>query len=219
MQVHLLSLILLLLLLHQHLPVASSSSLDSDAKALLNFKNASDPLNSLISWSQLDLRLRTRREARGERRGRVAPREGEVFEDEAGDAVGGARGAGDAQPVCAGKADIYAFGVVLLEILTGKVVTEDVSLPHWVQSVVREEWTSEVFDLELMRYKGVEEEMVGMLQVAMACVAAVPEQRPKIGQVLKMIEEIRGEDRRAYESYGETESPCVSEGNGIIMAG
>ncbi|XP_020272317.1 rho GTPase-activating protein gacV-like [Asparagus officinalis] len=69
-----------------------------------------------------------------------------------------------------------------------------------------------------MRYKGVEEEMVGMLQVAMACVAAVPEQRPKIGQVLKMIEEIRGEDRRAYESYGETESPCVSEGNGIIMA-
>lgn len=124
----------------------------------------------------------------------------------------------DPRRPCSQKADIYAFGVVLLEILTGKVVTEDVSLPHWVQSVVREEWTSEVFDLELMRYKGVEEEMVGMLQVAMACVAAALEQRPKIGQVLKMIEEIRGEGSPAYESYGETESPCVSEGNGI-MAG
>lgn len=36
-----------------------------------------------------------------------------------------------------------------------------VDLPKWVQSVVREEWTAEVFDLELMRYKDIEEEMVG----------------------------------------------------------
>ncbi|KAE8719758.1 pentatricopeptide repeat-containing protein [Hibiscus syriacus] len=48
---------------------------------------------------------------------------------------------------------------VALELLTGKAPThsvlneEGIDLPRWVQSVVREEWTSEVFDLELLRYQ------------------------------------------------------------------
>ncbi|KAK6122292.1 hypothetical protein DH2020_043912 [Rehmannia glutinosa] len=67
-----------------------------------------------------------------------------------------------------------------------------VDLPRWVQSVVREEWTAEVFDLELMRYKDIEEEMVGLLQIAMACAQASPEQRPKMNGVVKMIEDLRG---------------------------
>ena len=67
------------------------------------------------------------------------------------------------------------------------------SQPQWVPSVVMEEWTSEMLDQELMRNKGVEEEMVVVLYVAMACVEVPLEQRPKIGQVLRMIEEIRGE--------------------------
>ncbi|KAJ6899258.1 hypothetical protein NC652_025669 [Populus alba x Populus x berolinensis] len=57
-------------------------------------------------------------------------------------------------------------GFLLLEILTGKcpsIVDCGATLPRWVQSVVREEWTAEVFDLELMRYKDIEEEMVGLL--------------------------------------------------------
>ncbi|CAI9287318.1 unnamed protein product [Lactuca saligna] len=39
-----------------------------------------------------------------------------------------------------------------------------VDLPRWVQSVVQEEWTVEVFDLELMMNKDIEEEMVRLLQ-------------------------------------------------------
>lgn len=93
--------------------------------------------------------------------------------------------------------DIYSFGVVLLELLTGKspILTtggdEIVHLVRWVHSVVREEWTAEVFDLELMRYPNIEEEMVEMLQIAMACVARMPDQRPKISDVVKMIENVR----------------------------
>ncbi|KAL0309612.1 UNVERIFIED_CONTAM: Leucine-rich repeat receptor-like protein kinase PXC1 [Sesamum radiatum] len=105
------------------------------------------------------------------------------------------------------KADVYSFGVLLLEVLTGRAPSEHsspgraqteeeeliVDLPKWVQSVVRDEWTAEVFDQELLRYKNIEEELVSTLHVAMTCVVPLPEKRPTMSEVVKMIEEIRVE--------------------------
>ncbi|KAH9327105.1 hypothetical protein KI387_007283 [Taxus chinensis] len=106
------------------------------------------------------------------------------------------------------KGDVYSFGVVLLEILTGKSPAQSnlqeegrgMDLPKWVQSVVREEWTVEVFDLELMRYPNIEEEMVAMLQIALACALEEADERPKMDNVVTMIQSIAGEHRVSIDS-------------------
>lgn len=106
------------------------------------------------------------------------------------------------------KSDVYSFGVLLLEMLTGKTTLQYaghydnvvVDLPRWVKSVVREEWTAEVFDVELLRQQGIEEEMVQMLQIALACVAKLPESRPKMDEVVRMLEEFRQSETKTRPS-------------------
>lgn len=113
---------------------------------------------------------------------------------------------------CTHKSDVYSFGVLLLELLTGKAPVqppghdEVVDLPRWVQSVVREEWTAEVFDTELIKFQNIEDEMVQMLQIAMACVANVPETRPDMSQIVQMIEGIQQIDCGNRPSSGDNKS-------------
>lgn len=100
------------------------------------------------------------------------------------------------------KSDIYAFGVILLEMLTGKqalVQNNGMNLAKWVVSVVREEWTVEVFDRSLIKEFASEERMVNLLQIAIKCVNDSPESRPSMNQVALMINTLKEEDERSMD--------------------
>lgn len=90
------------------------------------------------------------------------------------------------------KVDIYAFGVILLELLTGRLVQNTgFDLDKWVHSVVKEEWTVEVFDKSLTSEGAYEESLVTLLQLAFKCTNASPDGRPSIKQVVEMINSIK----------------------------
>ncbi|KAK1427613.1 hypothetical protein QVD17_16303 [Tagetes erecta] len=97
------------------------------------------------------------------------------------------------------ESDVHAFGVVLLELLTGKPVQDNGSgLAKWVTSVVKEEWTVEVFDKALIVEGASEERMVVLLQVALKCMNnSTP---PAMAEVAAMISSLKEEDERSMTS-------------------
>ncbi|KAL3529610.1 hypothetical protein ACH5RR_008932 [Cinchona calisaya] len=105
------------------------------------------------------------------------------------------------------KADIYCFGIILLEIITGKSpaghnssssrnpgnyeeydLVDDLS--DWARTVVNCDWSTDVLDMEILAEKERYDEMLKLTNIALECTNTVPENRPKMSEVLRRIEEV-----------------------------
>lgn len=96
---------------------------------------------------------------------------------------------------CSGKkvtaeTDIYCFGIVVLEIITGKMPADDYDLSEWVRTVVNTDWSTDIFDVEIVSEKEGYDEMLNLTKIALECTDTVPENRPKMSEVLRRIEEV-----------------------------
>uniref|UniRef100_A0ACD5XL11 Uncharacterized protein n=1 Tax=Avena sativa TaxID=4498 RepID=A0ACD5XL11_AVESA len=92
------------------------------------------------------------------------------------------------------KSDVYAFGVILLELLTGRIAGEiicmndgAVDLTDWVRMLAREERASECFDRRIVEAEvlgGSPRNLEGMLHIAIRCIRSASE-RPEIRTVFE----------------------------------
>uniref|UniRef100_A0A2N9GET5 non-specific serine/threonine protein kinase n=1 Tax=Fagus sylvatica TaxID=28930 RepID=A0A2N9GET5_FAGSY len=106
------------------------------------------------------------------------------------------------------KSDIYSFGVLLLEAVTGRDPVDygrpanEVNLVEWLKMMVGTKRAEEVVDPNL-EVKPTTRALKRALLVALRCVDPESEKRPKMSQVVRMLEADEyplREDRRARKS-------------------
>ncbi|KAM7276675.1 hypothetical protein ACFE04_018541 [Oxalis oulophora] len=94
------------------------------------------------------------------------------------------------------KWDVYSFGVILLEMISGRtpvvnVGTSEMDLVQWLQLCIEEKKPlSDVLDPYLAPDIEKEEEIIAVLKIAMACVHTNPERRPAMRHVLEAFEKL-----------------------------
>ncbi|XP_076920638.1 receptor-like protein kinase BRI1-like 3 [Bidens hawaiensis] len=98
---------------------------------------------------------------------------------------------------CTAKGDVYSYGVVLLELLSGKKPIDtmefgdDNNLVGWAKQLQRERRVRDVLDTELLFDKSCESELFHCLKIAFQCVDDKSWKRPTMIQVMAMFKELQ----------------------------
>lgn len=96
------------------------------------------------------------------------------------------------------KTDIYSYGVVLLELLTGKkpldpMFGDSMDIVEWVRRKNRKRRALEdALDTCIAgQCKHVQEEMLLVLRIALLCTAKLPKERPSMKDIITMLGEAK----------------------------
>ena len=126
------------------------------------------------------------------------------------------------------KVDIYSYGVVLLELLTGKrpldsEFGESVDLVEWIRRKIRDNNSlEEALDSSVGNCKHVQEEMLLVLRIALLCTAKLPKDRPSMRDVITMLGEAKPRRKSSSNSVdgyqGNKDKPIfnTSPVNGLL---
>ncbi|RWV83698.1 hypothetical protein GW17_00054663 [Ensete ventricosum] len=88
------------------------------------------------------------------------------------------------------KADIYSFGVLVLEIISGRSNSKSwtemrIPLLEWTWTLLEEERLTELVDVALKDYP--EDQVIRYIKVALFCTQAAAGRRPSMSQVVEML--------------------------------
>ncbi|CAN1223925.1 Probable LRR receptor-like serine/threonine-protein kinase At2g24230 [Linum grandiflorum] len=94
------------------------------------------------------------------------------------------------------KSDVYCYGVILFELVTGKKPTnddypdeKDGVLVSWVRGLVRKSQSSRAIDPKI-RGTGSDRDMEEALKIGYLCTADLPSKRPSMQQVVGLLKDI-----------------------------
>ncbi|CAL5377760.1 unnamed protein product [Camellia sinensis] len=93
------------------------------------------------------------------------------------------------------KTDVFGYGVMLLELITGQRAfdlarlanDDDVMLLDWVKGLLKDRKVETLVDAD-MQGNYVEDEVEELIQVALLCTLSSPMERPKMSEVVRMLE-------------------------------
>ncbi|KAL9340502.1 hypothetical protein Peur_066721 [Populus x canadensis] len=93
------------------------------------------------------------------------------------------------------KTDVFGYGIMLLELITGQRAfdlarlanDDDVMLLDWVKALLKEKKLEMLVDPDLQN-NYVDSEVEQLIQVALLCTQSSPMERPKMSEVVRMLE-------------------------------
>ncbi|KAF5749242.1 hypothetical protein HS088_TW04G01207 [Tripterygium wilfordii] len=112
------------------------------------------------------------------------------------------------------KSDVYSYGVVLLEILSGRSAVESrlgdgLHIVEWVKRKMRSfEPAVSILDGKLQGLPDqMVQEMLQTLGIAMFCVNSSPAERPSMKEVVALLMEVKS----TPEEWGKTSQPLIKQ--------